>query len=97
MPVELENIGVPEVGLDFDFAADLLFDFALLEFVLVQDFEGADEAGVALAGEVDATELSLAERAPDLEHAEMELFRGGGLGVHRWLSRRSFHNLVAVS
>ena len=35
--VEPEDVRVPEVGLDLDFAPDLLLDFALLQFGLVQD------------------------------------------------------------
>lgn len=58
-----------QVGLDLDFASDLFLDFAILELVLVENFQGADEAGGSLAGEVDATEFALAEGAADLEHA----------------------------
>jgi len=42
--VQAQAVRVREVGLDFDFAADLLFDFSLLQFGFMQDFERADEA-----------------------------------------------------
>lgn len=70
--VQLEDIGVAQVTLDLDLAADLLLDAALLEFVLVQDLEGADEAARALPREVHAAKLALAQGPANLKHAEVE-------------------------
>lgn len=66
---EAQDIGMREMRLDFYFSADLLFDFALLEFGFVKHFEGADEAGGFLFGEVDAAKFSFAEGLADFEHA----------------------------
>jgi hypothetical protein len=73
---------VSQVGLDLDFAADLLLDFAGLELGFVKDFEGTDEACGALAGEVDAAEFAFSEGSPNLEHAEVEDLGCRGLLVH---------------
>lgn len=56
--VQAQAVRVRQVRLDFDFAAHLLLDFSLLQFGFVQDFQCADEAGGALAGEVDAAEFA---------------------------------------
>ena len=58
-----------QVGLDFYLSSDLLFDFAVLEFAFVQDFQRADEACAPFAGEVDAAEFAFAEGFADFEHA----------------------------
>ena len=58
--VKLKDVGVAQIALDLDFAAHLLLDAAVLELVLVQDLEGADEPTRAFLGEVDAAEFSFA-------------------------------------
>lgn len=78
---EAQNVGVGEMRLDFDFAADLLLDFALLDLRLVEDFQRADKAGRALLCQVHAAKLALAERLANLEHAQMPLFGHGWLCV----------------
>jgi len=61
VPVELEDVGMAQVGLDLDLTTDLfLYAAAVLELGFVQDFEGADEVGGAFAGEVDTAEFALA-------------------------------------
>lgn len=65
-----------EVRLDLDFSADLFFNFALRNFVLVEDLQGADEAGGLLFGEVDTTKLSLSEGLANIEHRERPLLGG---------------------
>ena len=67
--VEAQDVGVREVGLDFDFAADLFFHFAVLQFGFVQHFERAHEARAAFAGQVDAAEFSFAQGFADFEHS----------------------------
>lgn len=78
--VQLEDVGVSQVALDLNLAANLLLNAgALLEFGFVEDLERADEAAAALAREVDAAEFAFAERPANLEHAEVELLGGEGL------------------
>ena len=72
--VQAQAVGVRQVRLDFDFAAHLLLDFSLLKFGFVQDFQRADEAGGALAGEVDAAEFAFSQGLANLEHAQVVFF-----------------------
>ncbi len=75
--VQAQDVGVAQVGLDLDLAADLLLHLALLELGFVQHFQRADEVCGALFGEVDAAEFAFAQGFADLEHAEVE---GSGRG-----------------
>ncbi|KAH9831296.1 cercosporin toxin biosynthesis protein, partial [Teratosphaeria destructans] len=77
--VQAQDVGVREVGLDLDLASDLLLHFAGLQLGFVQDFEGADEVRGAFARQVDPAEFAFAQGFADLEHAQVELFRRGGL------------------
>lgn len=81
--VQLQDVGVPQVALDLDLAAHLLLDPALLQLVLVQHLERADVAVGALAGQVHAAELALAQRPADLEHAQVHQLDGRLLNEHR--------------
>ena len=59
--------------MDFDFSSDLLFDFSLLQFAFVEDFEGADEACRALFGQVHSPKFAFPQGLPYFKHAEMEI------------------------
>ena len=74
VPVQLEDVGVPQVALDLDLAPHLLLDARpLLQLRLVEHLERADEARAAVPRQIHAPELALAERPANLEHAEVEL------------------------
>ena len=45
MTIQAKHIGVAQVTLDLDFAANLLLHAALLQLGFVQDLQGTDEAG----------------------------------------------------
>lgn len=80
VPVQLEDVGVPQVALDLNLAPHLLLHArAVLQLRLVEDLERADEVARPLARQVHAPELALAEGASDLKHAEVELFGCQGL------------------
>lgn len=80
VPKQLQDIGVAQIALDLNLATHLLLHAAAcLQLVLVEDLEGADEARLALACQVDSAKLALAEGAADFEHAEVERFGHAGL------------------
>ena len=74
---QLQNVGMGEVGLNFNLSSDLLFNFSLLDLRLVKHFESADETRGALFGKVNTTKLALSERLSNFKHAKMPLLRGG--------------------
>lgn len=77
--VQLQDVGVPQVALDLDLAAHLALDPAVLQLVLVQHLQRADEPVRPLPRQVHPPELALAQRPPDLEHPQVELLRYRGL------------------
>lgn len=77
--VHLKNVGVTKVALDLDLTTNLFLDVVVLQLVLVQDLQAADETARTFTSEVNTAKLSLAERTTDLEHAQVELFWDGRL------------------
>lgn len=71
----LQDIGMTEVALNLNLAADLALDASALQLVLVQHLERADEAARALPSKVHAPEFALAQRTADFEHSQVELLR----------------------
>jgi hypothetical protein len=67
--IEAENVWVSQMTLDLDLSSHLFLHLSLLDLVLVEDFQSANESGGALPCEIDTTELSLTKRLSDLEHA----------------------------
>lgn len=55
------------MGLDFDFASELVLDLVLLELLFEDDLEGHDELGPLLPRHVHVAEAPLAQLASDLE------------------------------
>lgn len=56
-----------QVGLDFNLSSKLFFNFGLFKFGLVDDFEGDDEAGALLTGQVDMAEFALTKWTTDFK------------------------------
>jgi hypothetical protein len=48
-PIHLDDVGMVDETLDFEFSDELLGDFLLLEQFLLDDFEGTDEVSLFLA------------------------------------------------
>ncbi|KAF5315292.1 hypothetical protein D9619_007381 [Psilocybe cf. subviscida] len=68
VPVQAQDVGVPQVLLDLDLAPDLLLDLGRDDLGLVERLHGEDELGLDFgAHHVDAPELALAEGPPDVE------------------------------
>lgn len=65
--VEAEDARVPQVAVDLDLAPHVHLGPLPRDLVLPQYLQSADVARLAVFGEVDAAELALAERLPDLE------------------------------
>lgn len=59
MAVKLEDVGVPEVALDFNFSLDLPLDAVGFNFIFVHDLEGTDEAAAPFPSQVHASEFPL--------------------------------------
>jgi hypothetical protein len=60
---------MPEIALNLNFSPYLFLDLALLDFVLVEDFQSTNEAGTPLSCKIYATKLSLAKRSSNLKHS----------------------------
>lgn len=86
VPVETQDVWVSEVLLDFDFAADLFFDFGVDDFGFVEAFEGEDVSWLGWFGayHVDAAEFAFAERAADVEGVEAPFAGGVFAGCVVW-------------
>lgn len=72
--VHAQHIRMGEVGLNLHFPLHLLLDFALEELVLVQHFDGADEAPFYGPREVDPPEFAFTQWLADIEGAEGPVF-----------------------
>ena len=82
VPVEPQDVGVPEVGLDLDLASQLVLDVRLLQLLFEQNLEGDDVLAVLLASQVHVAELAAAQGFAYVEVAQL---RGSGAG---WMSAR---------
>jgi len=87
MTEQTKDVGVCQIRLDLDFSPDLLLDFALLKFRLVQHLQSADKTRRSLSRQIYATEFTLTQRLANLEHSEVKLFG------HRWLCGRVWERL----
>jgi hypothetical protein len=66
--VETEDVGVPEVLLDLDFASDLFFDPGLYNLFLVEALEGEDVVGFDLCpNHVNVSESAFTERTANVK------------------------------
>ena len=69
---KLVRLSLLEMGLDFNFPAQLVFQAFLLYLGLEQDFQGHDEMVFLQASQVHIPEFSLAERTPDFKIIDCE-------------------------
>lgn len=67
---QAQDVGVPEMGLDFDLPTELVLDPVFDELRLEEDFQTDDVLCLLLAGEIDGAELALPKRLADLEVVE---------------------------
>lgn len=78
-----------EIALDLNLSSNLLLHSALLQFRLMEDFEGTNEAGRALLCQIYSSKLSFTQWLANFKHTEMQLLRCWLL-VDRWCVARIF-------
>jgi len=83
--VELADVLVAEVALNFDLSAELQLYIVLQDLFLVEDLQSHYELGVLLSGEVDMTKLASAHRLPNFEVVDRPLL---GVELVDFLDRR---------
>jgi hypothetical protein len=91
--IETDDVRVPQVGLDLDFATNLAFHVVFLDSSLVYDLKSHNKLGTNLPGEIDTAVLAVPERTANFEIAKEPVFgrtTDGVLSDNRIAIRRRF-------
>lgn len=78
MPIQPQDVGMPQVGLDLNLTPQLLLDPRLYQLMFLLHFESHNKARLADPGQIDGAKLAFAQSASNFKVFVLPVYRRAG-------------------